>query len=86
MQVTGIPHIHSTLNIAWAVMRNDDRESFHWILRQMRVLAERENIRHPMICITDYDRSLRTAWTQHVPLHICVWHVMKNVAHNIRLK
>lgn len=92
-QITGVTRVNTTFHIAWALLLNERLVSYRWMLRQHETVAndtpDMRPIQEPLALVSDFDNSFRTAchivypgtWTQ-----ICCWHVMKNVAYNMRMK
>lgn len=92
-QVTGVTCVNTTFNIAWCLMRDEKEDSHRWFLSRLQEIASRVLDRppeKPLVVVSDFDNAFRSAcrsvFGETTFLQLCIWHVMKNVAYNIRLK
>jgi len=88
-QATGITCLGSSFNAFFCLISDETEASHTWILQQYKDLLRAYDIDDPYIIITDFDRGLKNAAKDVFPItqqQICVWHIMKNVVHNIKKK
>ena len=89
MQITGVTGMNTTFSMGWAVMKGESEECYRWSLSQVGHVAAAHGVSRPLVIISDYDSAFRAASRiifPEVPTLICLWHVMKNVAFNIKKK
>ena len=90
IQFTGVTNLHTTFHVAWALLKNERTESFEWAIRQLRLVGENEGVDLPYVCVSDFDTAFRSAflrvYPEEIALQLCLWHVMKNVAYNVKVK
>lgn len=96
-QLNGVTSTHSTFNIYWALLGGESAETFYWVLDTIKQVAMDYKIQLPSVIISDYDMGFQKAAYAVFPtnrLHgqpgtkhqLCLWHVLKNVAHNVKKK
>ncbi|KAI0995025.1 hypothetical protein K3495_g13156, partial [Podosphaera aphanis] len=91
LQGNGITPCNTNFASMFALIGNEREVSFKWVLEQYISMLDENAIEHPYVVLSDLDRAFKNAAqatfhdnrTKH---QICLWHVMKNVAHNIRKK
>jgi hypothetical protein len=88
-QINGITALHTTFPVAYCLVSGEREEIFSWVLGQLKDIATAEGIPDPLVIISDFDKAFKRAArsvygsSQH---QICLWHVMKNVAFNVKKK
>lgn len=88
-QINGITALHTTFPVGYCLVSGEREEVFSWVLGQLKDLAAVEGIPDPLVIISDFDKAFKRAArlmygsSQH---QICLWHVMKNVAFNVKKK
>ena len=89
MQIGGITGLHTNFSIGFALTSREDEDTFCWTLSQLKELAEHHEIPSPLVIISDYDRAFKNAACSvfgSSQQQLCVWHILKNVVHNIKQK
>ena len=89
MQVTEITDISITVNIAWALLKDEREHSYQWVLSRLQKTMEEYQVPLPVVIISDFDTALGNALHNVFPqvaTQLCLWHVMKNVAFNVKKK
>ena len=89
MQITGITGLGTTFNIAWALLKDEREHSYQWVLSRLQKTMEEYQVPLPVVIISDFDTALRNALHNVFPqvaTQLCLWHVMKNVAFNVKKK
>jgi MULE transposase domain len=88
-QINRITALHTTFPVAYCLVSGEREEVFSWVLGQLKDLAAADGIPDPLVIISDFDKAFKRAArseygsSQH---QICLWHVMKNVAYNVKKK
>jgi hypothetical protein len=88
-QINGITAMYTTFPVAYCLVSGEREQVFSWVLGQLKGLATAEGIPDPLVIISDFDKAFKRAArsvyssSQH---QICLWHVMKNVAYNVKKK
>ena len=89
-QFTVVTGIGTTFVIAWALLKDETEPSYAWALSKLQVFSMTDGIERPFVVISDYEQAFlnacRSVFSFDVSLQICVWHVMKNVAYNVKVK
>lgn len=89
-QINGVICLHTTFCVSFAVMSNEKEEWFAWVLDQLLKLAANEAINLPYVILSDFDLAFKNAAGNAFPdtskHQMCLWHIMKNVAHNVKKK
>jgi hypothetical protein len=82
--------LDTTFNIAFALLGGETQDYFNWALQQLRTFTQQEEIEDPFVIINDYDKAFRNAamavYLDTVKLQLCLWHIMKKVAHHVKIK
>ena len=89
MQIGGITGLHTNFSIGFALTSREDEDTFCWTLLQLKELADQYEIPSPLVLISDYDRAFKNAASNvfgSSQQQLCVWHILKNVVHNIKQK
>ena len=89
LQIGGLTGLHTNFSVAFALTSMEDEDSFFWALSQLKEMSEYHNIPSPLVIVSDYDKAFKNA-AQKVfetsQQQLCVWHILKNVVHNIKQK
>jgi len=88
-QATGITCLGTSFQAFYCLVSDETEASYTWVLDQYRELIREYSIPDPFVIITDFDQGLKNAAKNCFPntqQQICVWHIMKNVVHNIKKK
>jgi hypothetical protein len=89
LQINGVTAIHTTFNIGYCLLSGEREECFTWVLSVLQELLSLKGIPLPKVIISDFDKALKKAARAifpNVQHQICLWHVMKNIAHNTKKK
>ena len=89
LQISGITALHSNFSVAFALSSQEDEDSFVWSLRCLDEVACNNNVSPPMTIMSDFDKGFKNAAAEVFPdaqQQLCIWHIMKNVFHNITQK
>ena len=89
MQIGGITGLHTNFSIGFALTSREDEDTFCWTLSQLKELADHYKIPSPLVIISDYDQAFKNAACSvfgSSQQQLCVWHILKNVVHNIKQK
>jgi hypothetical protein len=88
-QINGITALYTTFPVAYCLVVSEREEVFSWVLGQLKDLATAEGIPDPLVIISDFDKAFKRAGRlvyRSSQQQICLWHVMKNVAFNVKKK
>ena len=89
LQIGGLTGLHTNFSAAFALTSMEDEDSFFWALSQLKEMSEYHNFPSPLVIMSDYDKAFKNA-AQKVfetsQQQLCVWHILKNVVHNIKQK
>jgi hypothetical protein len=88
-QGTGITSLGSSFQAFFCLLSDEQEASYTWALEQYQEVLREYSIPDPLTLITDFDQGLKNAAKNIFPntqQQICVWHIMKNVVHNIKKK
>ena len=89
LQIGGLTGLHTNFSVAFALTSAEDEDSFLWALSQLREMAEHHNIPSSLVIVSDYDKAFKNAARKVFETsqqQLCVWHILKNVVHNIKQK
>ena len=89
LQIGGITGLHTNFSVAFALSSGEDEDSFFWSLSQLVGLAEQHNIASPLVIMSDFDKAFKNAARRAFETsqqQLCVWHILKNIVHNIKQK
>ena len=93
LQVTITTDTGAPLPVCWAFMATERSqepdEGYNWVVSRIKALVESHGIRAPLVHMTDYEqglkKSLLNAWPS-TQQQLCIFHINKNVAWNIKRK
>ena len=85
-QIGGLTGLHTNLSVAFALISAEDEDSFFWALSQLKEMAEHHSIPFPLVIMSNYDKAFKNAARKvfEASQQLCVWHILKNVIHNIK--
>jgi hypothetical protein len=90
LQINGVTNLHTTFSIAYCLLSGEKEASFQWVLDQVTTILTTYNIERPQAILTDFDKALKNAlgnsFNNDCQHQICMWHIMKNVCHNVKKK
>jgi hypothetical protein len=88
-QVVGLTNANMAFSCAFGLINTERQEGFGWLMEQVDSLRGEIHARPPKVTITDYDKAIRNAIAVVYPdaqPQLCIFHVNKNVALNIKKK
>lgn len=87
-QINGVNEVHDTFTVGLALTLKETEDDEKWIFECINQLICNRSISLPYVMISDYHRATKnacsTVLSATVKQQICLWHVMKNVAFNVR--
>lgn len=91
LQATGMTPIGSNYSCIFALISDEREEAFRWVLQRFLELLDAHDIPHPHVILSDLDRAFKNAAldtfnNDRTKQQICLWHLMKNVVHNVKKK
>jgi hypothetical protein len=93
LQIGGLTGLHTNFCVGFSLTSGEAEEDFLWSLEQLKTLAQGDDfggpINFPLAIMSDYDNAFKNAARkvfQKAKQQLCVWHIMKNVVHNIKQK
>ena len=89
LNVTGITNIGTTFNIGFGFVTAEDEEAYELVIRGLEHARDSEGIAKPSVLLTDFETGLKKALRTIYPdinQQICLWHVQKNIAHEVKKK
>ena len=89
LQIGGLTGLHTNFSVAFALTSMEDEDSFSWALLQLKEMAQYHSIPTPLVIISDYDKAFKNAARKIFETsqqQLCIWHILKNVVHNIKQK
>jgi hypothetical protein len=89
LNITGVNSLFDNFNVGFGLSRSESEEDFNWHLNCLKCLQETHNIGQPAVILSDFCRGFKQAARSvypSVPQQLCVWHIMKNVNHHIKVK
>lgn len=88
-QVTSLSACNTSFNFFYAVVQDETKASFGWLVAAMKELLEANDIKLPLVFITDYCRELKASLAEVLPdtqQQICILHIIMNVLLNAKRK
>lgn len=61
LNVTGITNIHTTFNVAFAIVNKEDEEAYTWLAERLENLRVAIGAQRPTVAITDFEKALKNA-------------------------
>lgn len=89
LNITGITSLHTNFHVAFSLASGEAEADFTWQLGCLNRLRAQHEIREPTVILSDFSRAFKRAASlafASSPQQLCVWHIMKNVAHHITKK
>lgn len=89
LQIMGMTSLHTTFNVAYVLISDEDPQSFRWVSNQLKKTLRLFNIPEPGIVLTDHDANLKCALDDTFPYvqqQICAWHIVKDVVLQVKRK
>ena len=87
LNVTGITNIGTTFNIGFALVSREDEDAYRFAVSALDTARSLAGIPTPYTIITDFEIALKNALSTVFPeisQQICLWHVSKNVIHEVK--
>ena len=89
LQITGITTLHTTFTVSFCLVSGEKEADFLWPLERLHELCQTKDIAVPKVILSDMDKAFKNSASQVFPAsqqQLCLWHVGKNVVHNIHRK
>uniref|UniRef100_A0A1Y1LWZ3 MULE transposase domain-containing protein n=1 Tax=Photinus pyralis TaxID=7054 RepID=A0A1Y1LWZ3_PHOPY len=87
-QITAVTDQNTTTNIAFALLSSETKESYYWMLGSLnQIREEQNNIRAPLVIITDMELALKNAVKAIFPdcqQQLCHFHLFAAVQARIK--
>ena len=88
-QVVALNHLGKAFSCAFGLINNERQEGFNWLMSKVDEMRQKAEAPPPIVTITDYDVAMKKAIAEVYPAakpQICIFHINKNVALNIKRK
>lgn len=90
VQVNGVACNNQTFSIMWGLISGKKSERHEWVLNVLKEMTDDRGIDRPKVALTDMCVPIKEAFTavygEETKQMICLWHVMKNIVHHVKLK
>lgn len=61
LNVTGVTNLHTTFNVAFAIVNKEDEEAYTWLIEHLEKLRVAVGAQLPTVAITDFEKALKNA-------------------------
>ena len=89
LQIGGVTGLNTNYSVAYVLTSGEAEDTFFWALSRLKDLASAHEVPMPLVVMSDYDRAFKNAASkvfEDSQQQLCVWHILKNVVHNIKQK
>jgi len=88
-QVVSLNNLGMAFSCSFSLINNEKQEGFDWLMQQVDAHRRRIGAKPPCVTITDYNKAMKAAVAKVYPNakpQICIFHINKNAALNIKRK